>query len=184
MNQYYLMAQLPSLDGLGENTPLPITEDTFFDICSRSLDAKSMARLQSVSLSPDRDSQPDGSGLLDAWNQGERQLRLALGSLRAARMKKSFDSGEDSFPPAVMQAARTAMGMEDPLAAERYLNQYRMGFLDQLRPMDHFCEDSVFYYCLKLKLHMRMRRFDVQRGQEAYRNIYDSILHEDNQEDK
>ncbi|MBE6940430.1 MAG: DUF2764 family protein [Ruminococcaceae bacterium] len=184
MNQYYLMAQLPSLDGLGETAPLPITEETFFDICSRSLSEAGMARLRSVTLSPDRDVQPEGSALLDAWNQGERQLRLALGALRAARMKKSFDPGEETPPPAVMQAARTAMSMEDPLAAERYLNQYRMSFLDQLRPMDHFSEDSVFYYILKLKLHLRMRRFDVQRGQAAYRNIYDSILHEDNQEDK
>ena len=184
MNQYYLMAQLPSLDGLGGNAPLPITEETFFDICSRSLDKKHMARLRAVSLTPDRAEQPTGSPLLDEWNRGERQLRLALGTLRAARMKKSFDPGEDTFPPSVMQAARAAMGMEDPLAAERYLNQYRMAFLEQLRPMDNFSEDTVLYYALKLKLHLRMRRFDTQRGQAAYRNIYDSILHEDNQEDQ
>ena len=30
MAAYYLVAQLPSLDGLGERAPLPITEERFF----------------------------------------------------------------------------------------------------------------------------------------------------------
>ena len=37
MAEYYLMSQLPSLDGVGENTPLPITEERFSELCHRFL---------------------------------------------------------------------------------------------------------------------------------------------------
>jgi len=66
--------------------------------------------------------------------------------------------------------------MTDPLAAEKYLNRYRLEFLESIRPMDTFCDDAVFYYGLKLKLIVRMRTFDIQKGEDAYRNIYDSII--------
>ena len=42
--------------------------------------------------------------------------------------------------------------------------------------MDVFSEEFVFYYCLKLKLILRMRQFDVANGKAAYKNIYDSIM--------
>ncbi len=29
MAEYYLISQLPSLDGISENTPIPITEEQF-----------------------------------------------------------------------------------------------------------------------------------------------------------
>ena len=32
MAEYYLMSQLPSLDGVGENAPLPITEKDFLEV--------------------------------------------------------------------------------------------------------------------------------------------------------
>ncbi len=33
MNQYYLIAQLPSLEIAGETTALPITEERFYELC-------------------------------------------------------------------------------------------------------------------------------------------------------
>ena len=33
MNQYYLIAQLPSLETAGETTALPITEERFYELC-------------------------------------------------------------------------------------------------------------------------------------------------------
>ena len=66
-----------------------------------------------------------------------------------------------------------------PMEAEKFLNQYRMDFLESLRPMDTFCEDSVFYYGLKLKLMMRIRQFDEALGEAAYKEIYNSIMNGD-----
>ena len=33
MNQYYLIAQLPSLEIANETTALPITEERFYELC-------------------------------------------------------------------------------------------------------------------------------------------------------
>lgn len=177
MKQYYLMAQLPSLEGLDPSAPLPITPEEFRERCSRFLDPKGMQRLQKLSLTPDRAGEPSGSALLDAWNEQERQLRLALAVVRAAKMKKSFDSGSEPLPAPLMQTAQSVLELEDPLAAEKTLNEYRLDTLRRLSPLDSFCEDAVLHYGLQLLLLSRMRQFDTDRGQAAYENLYSSILH-------
>ena len=116
---------------------------------------------------------------INAWNAGERDLRLALGKARAERMKKIFDAGDADLPAGLLQTARTAAEMEDPMEAEKFLSRYRQDFLESLRPMDMFAEDAVFYYALKLKLLVRASRFDAAAGKAAYRNIYNSIINGD-----
>ena len=114
--------------------------------------------------------------MIEAWNKGERELRFALAKARAEKMKKSFDTENKSFSVELMKVARTAVEMESPLEAERLLNRYRLELLDTLRPLDNFSEDAVFYYGLKLKLVSRMRQFNADIGEAAYKNIYNSIM--------
>ena len=68
------------------------------------------------------------------------------------------------------------------MEAELFLNRFRMDFLESIRPRDMFAEDSVYYYGLKLKLMLRISRFDLKSGREAYRNIYGSVLGGDRME--
>ncbi len=184
MNQYYLIAQLPSLDCVNETTPLPITEERFYELCNRYLGKKALNALNKLTLAPTRQRQKAGFAMIDAWNDGERQLRLALACVRAKKMKKTFDAEENQFSEKLLQAAHTAVEMEDPMAAEKYLNSFRLEFLETLRPSDAFSENMLFYYGLKLKLHLRIRKFDESIGRNAYRNIYDSIMCGDEQEVK
>lgn len=182
MAEYYLMSQLPSLDGLSENMPLPITEERFFELCTRFLSELAQAELSKLSLMPSRMPEPTNSALIRAWNEGEHDLRLALAKVRAEKMKKSFDfeTYETRIPSAaLMQAARTAVEADSPMEAEKFLSRWRLDFLETLRPMDHFAEDSVYYYWLKLKLLSRIRQFDTASGAAAYRNIYTSIMNGD-----
>ena len=79
----------------------------------------------------------------------------------------------------VVQAARTAVGMENPLGAEQFLNQYRLGVLDRMTPLDMFSADSVYNYGLRLMLAERMKKFDKDEGLASYHQIYDEILGED-----
>ena len=72
--------------------------------------------------------------------------------------------------------------MESPLDAEIFLFNYRLKFLESLRPMDSFSEDFLFYYGLKLKLLWRIRQFDAKLGESEYKKIYDSVLSGDNLE--
>ncbi len=182
MNQYYLMAQLPSLDGITDAMPLPITEERYFELCGRFLGKRAKKVLDGITLAPPRDRAASGASLVDDWNDEERRLRLALGAIRAQRMQKPFDVGGETLTDALLETARTAADMKDPLAAENYLCQYRLMRLEALRPADMFSEASVFYYGLRLKLLGRMRQYDAARGRLAYQTIYHSVLHGDEEE--
>ena len=179
MAEYYLMSQLPSLDGVGENAPLPITEKDFLEVCHRFLGKNELKELEKLTLLPPREPMKSSSPLIEERNEGERNLRLALAKLRADKMKKSFAVAEGYLSAEHLQPARTAVEFESPTEAEKFLNYYRLKFLETLRPMDTFSKDSVFYYCLKLKLISRMRNFDNEGGITAYKNIYNSVLNGD-----
>lgn len=184
MAEYYLISQLPSLDGIGENTPLPITEERFTELCNRFLGKRSQKAMDKLTLSPPKNSESSGSVLIDAWNERERSFRFALGKVRAEKMKKAFDTENRIFPVEYIKAASTAIEIENPMEAEKYLNSYRLAILETLRPMESFSEDYIFYYGLKLKLILRIRQLDTKTGETAYKNIYDSILNGDRLEAK
>lgn len=176
MAEYYLISQLPSLDGLSENMPVPITEERFYDVCNRILGEKAQKELSKVSLVPPRTYEHSSSKVMESWNIGEQNLRLALGKVRADKLNKQFDTENRTFTADLMQVVREAAESDSPLEAEILLNRYRLAFLESLRPMNVFSEDFVFYYCLKLKMILRMRQFSAESGKSAYRNIYDSIM--------
>ena len=99
--------------------------------------------------------------------------------LLVQKMKKQFDTEDRVLPVEYLKAAGTAIEIDNPMEAEKYLNRFRLEMLETLRPMDTFSEDYIFYYGLKLKLILRIRRFDEESGKEAYKNIYHSILNGD-----
>lgn len=182
MAEYYLISQLPSLDGINENTPLPITSERFAELCKQFLGKKANAEFEKLTLAPPRNPEKTSSALIEEWNEGERKLRIALAKLRADKMNKHFEADNQSFPAGLLQAARNAVEIESPMEAEKFLNKYRLDFLETLRPMNSFSEEFVFYYGLKLKLIERIRKFDSESGEAAYRNIYDSIMNGDRSE--
>ncbi len=176
MAEYYLISQLPSLDGVEDNTPLPITEERLFELCNCYFSTKLQNELKLLTLIPPKNYKKSSSAVVNSWNEGERNLRLALGKVRAEKLKKTFDIGNCVLSTHILQTARTAVENESPMDAEVFLNNYRLSFLETLRPMDIFSEDYVFYYALKLKLLLRMRRFNTANGKAAYKNIYDSVV--------
>ena len=179
MAQYYLVSQLPSLDGISDNTPLPITEERFLEICSRFLGKKAQEILSKLTLLPPRNKESTGSSVIDSWNESERNLRLALMKVRAEKMKKPSEDDNRNLPAECIKAANAAIEIDNPMEAEKYLNQYRLEMLEKFRPMDSFSEEYIFYYGLRLKLLLRIRQFDTKAGEEAYRNIYNSVMNGD-----
>ncbi len=184
MSEYYLISQLPSLDGISENAPVPITEERFNELCDRFLGKRVQEAIKKLTLSPPKVIQGSGFSLIDSWNERESNLRFALGKVRAEKMKKPFDTGNRILPVEYIRAASTAMETKNPMEAEKYLNGYRLAILETLRPMDSFSDDYIIYYGLKLKLLLRMRQFDKEAGEKSYRNIYDTILNVDRLEAK
>ncbi len=175
MNPYYLMAQLPSLDGIPDGAPLPITQERYEELCRRNLGKRAQAVLDRLTLIPPREKEKTGSPLLDAWNENERNLRRLLADVRSARRGLGAQVENASTTPQ-LSVIREAMALENPLEAELLLNGYRLRFLETLRPADAFSEETVFYYGLKLQLMLHIRRFDAEAGRAAYRAIYHSIL--------
>ncbi len=182
MSQYYLIAQLPSLDGLAENAPLPITEEQFLTLCGRLLGKKTVSELERLTLLPSIGAEHSESPLIEGWNDNERKLRVALAKARADKMGKPFELAGDGLSAEHLKVAATAVEIEDPLEAEGFLLRYRLHFLEMQRPMDPFTEEFIFYYGLKLKLLLRMRGFDTKTGEAAYQDIYRAILSENRME--
>ena len=176
MAEYYLISQLPSLDGINENAPVPITQERFLELCSRFLGKKALAELNKLTLLPLRAYEKSSSSVIELWNAGERNLRMVLAKLRADKMNKHSEYDIQAFPVGLVQTARAAIEIDSPMEAEKFLFRYRLDFLETLRPMDSFSEEFVFYYGLKLKLIEHIRSFNSQSGENAYRNIYSSIV--------
>lgn len=174
--QYYLVSQLPSIDNADSARQLPITEQYYRNLCGRFLDEKSLKVLESLSLEPPKTECSTGSAFLDAWNEHERCLRFALAQVRALKQKKEAPMLPPGTTADIVQAARTAVGMDSPLAAEEFLNEHRMETLKALTPLDGFSVDAVFAYGLRLMLAERMKKFDVETGKVSYHKIYDEIL--------
>ncbi len=179
MSEYYLISQLPSLDGISENMPLPVTEERFFDLCNQIAGKRIQNELNKITLLPAKTVERSNSPLIDNWNNNERELRFALAKVRADKMKKTFDIDNNILSGDILKVANSAIDIESPMEAEKFLNNYRLEFLETLRPMDSFSEEFIYYYGLKLKLISHIRQFDTNDGEIAYRNIYDSIMNGD-----
>lgn len=176
---YYLVAQLPAFSVNDDSSQkLPLTVGYFKDLCSRFMSEKSAQLAENLTLEPPVEPVSTGSVFLDEWYEKERSLRLALAQVRALKMKKDTKDLPSASDGESVQAARTAAGMDSPLSAEQYLNQYRLGILDRIAPMDSFSADAVYSYGLKLMLTERMKKFNRDEGLASYHKIYDEILGE------
>lgn len=175
---YYFMAQLPSFSVNSESGKLPITTEYFIDLCQRFMPDEAKCVAAALSLEPPKEFASTGSAFLDTWYNKERDLRNALAQIRALKMKKETKDIPTVADGEVIQAARTACGMDSPLSAEQFLNEYRLSLLDKIAPLDNFSMDAVYNYGLRLMLTERMKKFNREEGMASYRILYDEILGE------
>ncbi len=175
---YYLVSQLPAIKTDDSGAKLPISTEYFRDLCQRFMTEKYAAIARNLSLEPPVEESSTGSQFLDAWYKNERNLRFALAQLRALKMKKETKDIPSVSDGEVVQVARTATGMDSPLSAEQFLNEYRLSVIDKISPIDYFTVDGVFSYGLKLMLTERMKKFNRDEGLASYHRIYDDILGE------
>ncbi len=176
MAYYYLVSQLPNISGAEGKSALPLNEASFKELCCRFLSEEEKITLNGLSLVPPKELSSTGSVFLDTWYEKERNLRYALAQIRAQKMKKDASVLPPGVTADIVQAARTAVGMDSPLSAEQFLFDYRIRLLDELRPLDSFSVDAVYAYGIKLLLVERMKKFDVEIGKTSYHKIYDNIL--------
>ncbi len=176
MAYYYLVSQLPNISTTESKAALPLTRESFVELCCRFLSDDEKLIVENLSLVPPKELSSTGSAFLDTWYEKERYLRFALAQIRAQKMKKEAVSLPSGSTADILQVARTAVGMDSPLSAEQFLYEYRIKLLDDLRPIDGFSIDAVYAYGIKLMLVERMRKFDTENGKTSYHKIYDTIL--------
>ncbi|MGP1576828.1 MAG: hypothetical protein ACTTH7_04970 [Treponema sp.] len=175
---YYLMSQLPSI--MPHADP-PLTYTQFKEIARRFLTDKDAADLEYITLHPMREPVKAHSNLVTAWCRFDRELRLALEQMRAAKLKwdvPSDVSGEQSSVFDVGAIIRGVSTIDDPLAAEQFLLNARLAAAEQLRRLHYFDSDAVFGYGIVLLLSERASKFKVETGREAYHSVYTQILGE------
>lgn len=180
MAYYYLVSQLPNISFSETKATLPITSDSFIELCSRFILEKEKNILSELSLVPSKELKNTGSIFLDTWYEKERNLRFALAQIRAQKLKKDSYVLPSGCTQDIVTTARTAVGMDSPLSAEQFLFEYRLHLLDEIAPLDNFSIDAVYSYGIKLMLIERMKKFQVENGKSSYHKIYDTILDGDN----
>lgn len=178
MAYYYLVSQLPNISSSDSKSSLPLNTKDFVELCSRFVSEKEKKIISNLSLVPPKQLKSTGSAFLDTWYEKERNLRFALAQIRSQRMKKDAVTLPPGCTTDIINAARTAVGMNSPYSAEQFLFDYRLRLLNDLRPLDAFSIDAVYAYGIRLMLIERIRKFNVENGTSAYHKIYDSILGE------
>lgn len=173
------MAQLPSFIISDDETKMPITEEYLKNLCARFLDPHSLEVLKNLFIEPPKTKVSTGSKFVDAWYQNERDLRIALAQIRALKMNKKCEFEGVAVPSDIMNIARTAINLNNPLASEQYLNKCRIELIENIEPTDNFSLDAVYAYALKLKLTTRMKKFNAEKGMASYHKIYERILNSD-----
>jgi hypothetical protein len=163
------------------------------ELCKAHLEPKDFALLESCSLNPfaqkidenddfapfGQSANSDSSPFIDSWRNWEKSLRLNLAKLRAQNLKRDFSSQEDASSELdAATIAKTAMTMDSPLEAEMYLDKARWDFIDSLEGLDHFSENAIFAYHLKLSINERYCKFKEDEGFAEYKRLYASIINQ------
>ncbi len=114
------------------------------------------------------------------WLQFEYALRNTLvelrtdGSEEAGRYRRGSARGVGG--PRVEQAAREAVGAENPAEAERILDRARFGFLDELESGHYLDFERLVAYFLKLQLLERRSFMKPEIGRRAFEVDYGRVL--------
>ncbi len=132
-------------------------------------------------FAPEDGSFPTGSGrspLLGEYLAWEIGLRNELVKARAQALGKTAERflrpGEPGFEAA--RIAHAAVACDDPLEAELLIERERWALIDRLETGHYFDLEALVAYGLKLQALERRARFQVERGEAAYTNAYESIL--------
>lgn len=171
---YYLAASLPFL--------LPETEgefrhSDFLEGCQDHLSPKEWNILNACRL----DLAGDGLGLhplLNRWIRWETSLRNEVVLLRAPSLDLEPEEWirEEGGFPGLSNVVREAVQQENPLEAERILDNARWSFLDEIGAGHFFDFEALLVYSLKLQLLERQGWFAPEDGETEYRRIYDLVV--------
>lgn len=170
-NFFYTLAALKTLR-LGEKTP--ITEEYFLQFAEDTIDANSYQILLKCRWGL---TEPTGFSFADRILSWEKDLRLELAKARILKLPfdtpPNLQSSGDSYN--LLEQVRAVMALESPLEAERYLDQMRWNYLEEIGARHYFDLEALVIYYLKLQLALRQEKFQEELGRDSFKKEYAAL---------
>ncbi len=170
MTYYYLVASLVplTLDGDVSSTP-----EGFFELCKNMLTSQDRKDLEYViNGQPEYARHP----FVRKWLRSENQLKNAIVVARTARLNidsHQFLRGNEEIDIKDAKAITGALNKQYPLEKELALDKYRWKLLDEMANDDFFGMPSIFSYVLKLKLIMRWKSLNDEKGRDVLEKLFE-----------
>jgi hypothetical protein len=116
------------------------------------------------------------SELLVEWAQWEYSLRLALKNERLQAEKKNKSADEKLLPgmSCLVDHGTAVDGwktIDEPMQAEKFLDQYRIEFLRNLGTQYTFAIEELIAYMLELRIHNRYARLSLDEGHKILEEV-------------
>ncbi len=166
-NYYYTVAALETIR-LGEK--VPISEGKFLQFAEDTMDGKDYQVLLKSRWGL---TEPTGLSFADRILSFEKELRLELAKART--LKLQFDppalpvcDGND----ALLEQVRAVLALDSPLDGERFLDQLRWSFLEDMGACHFFDLEALVVYFFKLQLALRQEKFQEELGRESFEKAY------------
>ncbi len=121
--------------------------------------------------------QPKGrvsTDIYGRWIAFNRDFKNEMAYFRAKRAGKDpqkYLRGERSHQPHLTDAIMRAGKAEDPLSAERILDELRFEYLEQLAAGQFMNFEYLLTYGLKLKMMTRYARIGSSLGEEVFKSL-------------
>lgn len=167
---YYLSASLPTLNFT--QSP-PLTLEYFLGECEKLM-ASDDYRKMLQALSNEEPSGRMAKDIYGQWISFNRAFKNEMAYFRAKRAgkdPKKYVRGEYDPEPRLTEAVMRAAKADDPLSAERVLDQVRFEFLEQLAQGQFMNFEYLLTYGLKLKMMTRYARIGSSLGQEFFKAL-------------
>jgi len=170
-NYFYTVAALETVR-LGEKAP--ISEEKFLQFAEDTMDAKDYQVLLKSRWGL---TEPTGSPFADRILSWEKELRLELAKARI--LKLDFDRApvlpDSDGNYSLQEQVRAVMALDSPLDAERFLDNLRWSFLENMGACHFFDLEALVVYYLKLQLALRQEKFREELGRESFEKAYAAV---------
>lgn len=167
---YYFAASLPLLEFEGK---FPFSVESFLEDCQRLLSEGDCALMQRVLAEEPADTQTNNT-VINAWMQFQHSFRNELAWFRSSKLDKDplrYVRGLRFAEPQFIEAIHQAAKGKDPLAAQKQLDRFQWGFLEELLVGHHYDIEFLFIYALKLKILERHQVYASEKGAGVFKEF-------------
>lgn len=167
---YYFIASLPRIEFDGR---LPVSLPDFLKSCDNLLEEKDFKLIEEI-LNNEEPAVKITNKILEAWTHFNSRLINELAWFRAERAGKdpaSHVRGEKSKDPHLTAMIHQISQEANLLASERFLDQVRWKFLEELSFGQYFNMEFLIIYALKLKILARYEEIYSDKGKEQFEEL-------------